>query len=95
MLAADALICPRCGNLSSLCSDPNVDWHPQETVCWATATREWGIRRLQAKHKDFKPDATDARGEPLMSPLDGVALWVTDVDLDALRATGDADSDQQ
>lgn len=95
MLAADALVCPRCGNLTSVCSDPDVDWHPQETVCWASATRDWGLRRLQAQHKDFDYDATDERGELLMSPLDGMAVWVSDVDLDALRAAGDTGDEQE
>lgn len=88
MQAAAALVCS-CGNLRSVCSDPALDWHPQESVCWVAATREWGIRRVRAKHKDFKEDATDDRGELRMSPLDGVSIWVSDIDLESLSADSD------
>lgn len=88
MTAAHSLICS-CGNLRSVCSNPDVDWHPQESVCWATATRQWGVRRLQDQHKDFDYEARDERGEPLMSPLDGVSVWVSDVDIEALSGRAD------
>lgn len=88
MFAAYSLICS-CGNLRSVCSDPDVDWHPQESVCWASATRQWGVRRLQEQHKGFDYEARDDRGEPLMSPLDGVSVWVSDVDLEALASKAD------
>lgn len=90
MLAADELVCS-CGNLRSVCSDPDRDWHPQESVCWVAATRAWGVRRLQAQHKDFDLTATDERGELLMSPLDGVSVWVSDVDFEALAAARGAE----
>ena len=64
-------MCSSCGNLRSECSDPAIDWHPHEAVCWATASRDWGIRRLQEKHKNAKP-STDA-----LHPLDGVLVWVS------------------
>lgn len=64
-------MCGSCGNLRSECSDPSIDWHPHEAVCWATATRDWGVRRLQEKHKNAKPD-TEA-----LHPLDGVSVWVS------------------
>ncbi|CAA9242664.1 MAG: hypothetical protein AVDCRST_MAG83-1726 [uncultured Arthrobacter sp.] len=64
-------------------------------MCWATATREWGIRRLQAKHKDFDFEKRDGNGELVMSPLDGVAVWVSDVDLEALGATEGPDQPEQ
>lgn len=84
MLAAAEMVCSQCGNLRSVCSDPAVDWHPQESVCWASATQQWGIRRLRIKHKDFDPDALDDRGEPLMDPRDGVSVWVSDIDIEAM-----------
>jgi len=84
MVAAHVLVCSQCGNLRSVCSDPAMDWHPQESVCWPTATRQWGVRRLQDEHKDFDLKARDERGELRMSPLDGVSVWVSDVDLEAL-----------
>jgi hypothetical protein len=88
MLAAASLICGRCGNLRSVCSDASIDWHPQESVCYPTGTREWGVRRVQAKHKNFKPDATDERGELLMSPLDGLTVWVSDIDIESMARSG-------
>lgn len=62
-------MCPSCGNLRSECSDPTRDWHPHTTVCWATATRDWGARRLAEKHKhaDLADDA--------LHPLDGVSIF--------------------
>lgn len=68
-MAHDALVCPRCGNLRSECSDPTRDWHPHADTCWATATREWGARRLAEKHKDDEPN-----GDTL-HPLDGVSVY--------------------
>lgn len=70
-MAHDDLVCPRCGNLRSECSDPDVDWHPHESVCWATASRDWGVRRLHSKHEGKKPNP-DA-----LHPLDGVAVYVS------------------
>ena len=70
--ALDLLVCPSCGNLRSVCSDPARDWHPHESVCWPTATREWGVRRLQAKHE--KVEVSD----DALHPLDGVSVWVAD-----------------
>lgn len=99
MVAAHLLICAKCGNLRSVCSDPSVDWHPQESVCWPTATRQWGERRLHEEHKDFDPKARDSNGELGMSPLDGVSVWVSDIDYEALsERVGDQDrkdGDQQ
>lgn len=65
------LICSSCGNLREECSDPERDWHPHESTCYATGTREWGIRRLREKHKSTSV-ASDA-----MHPLDGVSVWVS------------------
>lgn len=51
ILHYDAEVCPQCGNLRSECSDPTIDWHPRSSVCWATASREWGERVLRKKHE--------------------------------------------
>lgn len=83
MLAAAAMVCRQCGNLRSECSDPDVDWHPQESVCWATATRDWGIRVLADRHKDEKP------GIDAIHPLDGVTVWTSRDDLAAVRGEPD------
>lgn len=69
-MAHDALVCPECGHLRSVCSDPTIDWHPHTTTCWATASREWGLRRLAEKYQDEKP-STD-----MLHPLDGVSVFV-------------------
>lgn len=66
-----------CGNLRSVCSDPSIDWHPQTSVCYASASVAWGQRRLREKH----PKVPDGKSESL-HPLDGVSVWVTDVELD-------------
>lgn len=84
-MAESALVCQRCGNLRSVCSDPARDWHPQESVCYSTATVEWGTRRLRAEHKDFNTESRDERGELLMSPLEGVSVWASDIDFEAMR----------
>lgn len=63
------LVCPDCGNLRSVCSDPSVDWHPHKAVCYASAAAEWGARVLQERFGDTKaPDGA--------LPLDGVKVWV-------------------
>ena len=73
MVAEYELVCPSCGNLRSECSDPSIDWHPHTSVCYATATREWGIRKLQEKHKNVEPSSN------ALHPLDGVSVYVATV----------------
>ena len=73
LLHYDAEVCPSCGNLRSECSDPAVDWHPRTSTCWATASREWGIRVLRERHKNAKDD----KGS--LHPLEGVSAWVSQV----------------
>jgi seryl-tRNA synthetase len=68
LLARDALVCGKCGNLRSVCSDPEVDWHPHIDTCYASATTEWGARRLQDR---YKADAEDGA----LHPLDGVVIY--------------------
>lgn len=67
-------MCRRCGNLRSECSDPSRDWFPQEAVCWASATVEFGQRELHEFYKDVKPLPG------ALHPLDGVAVYATDID---------------
>ncbi len=69
LMAHSALVCPDCGNLRSVCSDPSIDWHPQTATCWPTATRQWASEQLAKKHKEWK-------GEGL-HPAAGRSLWVT------------------
>lgn len=70
-MAYEAEVCSSCGNLRSVCSDPNIDWHPRISTCYATASREWGDRRLAEKYKDWKSDSVHDH------PLDGVTVWVS------------------
>ena len=70
-MAHDMLVCSRCGNLRSECSDSTIDWHPNESTCWATASRDWGWRRLHEKYADDPP------GTAALHDLDGVAVYVT------------------
>lgn len=67
-------MCSSCGNLRSVCSDPLIDWHPRTTVCWATATREWGKRVLEKRYEksDFPTDS--------LTPLDGRAVYVSEIE---------------
>jgi hypothetical protein len=67
-------VCPSCGNLRSVCEDPDRLWYPQRSVCWATASRENVVRRLNEKRRDVEPD----RG---YLPSDGEHIWVSTHDL--------------
>ena len=71
LLAYDAEVCPNCGNLRSVCSDPSIDWHPHTSTCWAGATRDWGVRRFQEKHKDEPFEPTKIHS------TEGVSIWVS------------------
>lgn len=67
-------VCPDCGNLRSVCSDPNVPLYPQRRMCYATAVRDLTVRRVRARHK----------GEPgteELHALDGMSVWVSTADL--------------
>jgi hypothetical protein len=67
-------VCPDCGNLRSVCSDPERAFYPQRRMCYATAVRELTLRRLQAKHKQ-EPGIDD------LHPLDGMGVYVSPDDL--------------
>lgn len=64
-------VCPECGNLRSVCSDPTIDWHPRTSVCYPSAAIEWGQRRLRERWGDKK-------AEDGATPLDGVGIYATD-----------------
>lgn len=74
-LAYFAEVCPSCGNLRSVCSDPSRDWFPQRTMCYATASRDLVIRRLRKKHEKKEPGTKD------LHPFDGMDVWVSEFDL--------------
>ena len=71
VLHYDAEVCPQCGNLRSECSDPAVDWHPRTSVCWATASREWGEQVLRKKHEK------ETVGEDALPYMSGRWVWVS------------------
>lgn len=62
-------MCPSCGNLRSVCSDPTRDWYPYREVCRATAARELTWRRLGAKYPPL-----DDKNASIPHPLDGVGV---------------------
>jgi hypothetical protein len=68
-------VCDQCGQLRSVCSDPETAWYPQRSICWATATRQNIGRKWHTKHEKAKPDALG------YLPDDGVTLWVATSDL--------------
>lgn len=73
MLAEDELVCS-CGNLKSVCSDPDIGLYPQRSMCYVTAAESVTWRRLRAKHKDNEPGAKP-------HPLDGLTVWMSEHDL--------------
>lgn len=83
--------CPKCNRPRSVCSDPEVDWYPQRTVCYADMARQqvqWKWDQLHGpdSHEQFhdgsfkvwSPNRTD--GTPVAAD-DGVSLWVSTEDL--------------
>lgn len=73
MLAEDELVCPQCGHLRSVCSDPAVDWFPQKSVCYASAGEAVTHRQLDEKYGRERTDKPHT--------LDGVTIWVSSEDL--------------
>lgn len=69
LLAHDELVCRRCGNLRTVCSNPSIDWHAHTSVCWPSATAEWGNRRFRELHEDDKKSAGQLR------ETDGVVVF--------------------
>lgn len=71
----EAAVCPSCGNLRAVCSDPGVGWYPQRDMCYASAAREGVLRQLQRKHAEDKPNKDG------LLPTDGMGVWVSTEDL--------------
>lgn len=68
-------VCPSCGNLREVCSDPERVWYPQPSRCYATGTRQLTLRRLQRKYEKNQPTADR------MHPLDSLSVWASQDDL--------------
>ena len=67
-------ICPDCGNLRSICSDPEQAQYPQRRMCYASAVRDLTLRRLIKKYGH--PDGVED-----LHPLDGMGVYVSPDDL--------------
>lgn len=65
----------QCGQLRSICENPDIAWFPQRHICWSTAARTVATRRFHTKHEKAKPD------EAGYLATDGVLVWVADGDL--------------
>ncbi len=74
LFAAEKLICPKCGNLREICSDPTRAWYPQKSTCYAKAVEQAAERTWRAK-LDGKKVELDLR------PGDGTHLWASEADL--------------
>ena len=72
---AELLICPDCGNLREVCSNPDLPWYPQRHICYASKDREAIDRKWRKKHKDAAPDTVGRM------PTDGERIWVSTEDL--------------
>lgn len=73
MIAYVTEICRDCGNLKSVCSDPERPFYPQRRMCYATATREVTARRLVDKYGH--PEGVEVH------PTDGMGIWASPEDL--------------
>lgn len=73
MIAYITEICPDCGNLKTVCSDPERPFYPQRRMCYATATAAITRRRLIDRHGH--PEGTEPHH------LDGMGLWASPEDL--------------
>lgn len=66
-------MCSTCGNLIADCSNPEIDWHPRTTLCFANATTKWAWRKMNDKHKDVR-ESLDG-----LHPTEGMSIWVSTV----------------
>lgn len=68
-------ICERCGNLRSVCSNPESVWYPQRAICYATATAQQMHRRTERAYKHPEHD------DPTPHVTDGSEWWASPHDL--------------
>lgn len=71
LLAHDLLVCSRCGNLRSVCSDPTLDWHAHTATCWPSATVDWTLRRMRERDSKAKVD------DDALRETDGVTVFAS------------------
>lgn len=74
MVAESELVCQSCGGLKSVCSTSGLELYPQRDECMVAATRALVWRRAQKKYKQ-EPGTAE------LHPLDGVSVWLSEVDL--------------
>lgn len=67
-------ICIHCGNLRSVCSDPERPLFPQRSMCYVTAVKDLTARKVRAKYD--KEPSTDE-----LHPTDGMTVWASPEDL--------------
>lgn len=68
-------VCERCGNLRSVCSDPEAIWYPQRAVCYATAAAAQTHRETAKRFGHPEPD------DPSPHESDGLEWWASPHDL--------------
>lgn len=62
-------ICDHCGNLRSVCSNPERPVYPQRSMCYVTAVRDKTIRQVQEKYGE--PEGDD------LHATDGMTVWAS------------------
>jgi hypothetical protein len=85
----DQYKCPECGRTGGECADPDRDWFPQRSICYATLELISANAQYERLHKQlpyhdgtFKSWAAEpSRSHPYRF-TDGVTIWVAPVDLD-------------
>lgn len=93
--------CPKCGGPASECADPERDWFPQRTVCYAEMVRDAVERKYERLHEHapyhdgtFESWAKEPSVEHPYHFKAGVTIWVADHDVnpddDFLRRGGPA-----
>jgi hypothetical protein len=80
--------CPQCGRDRDECSDPDVDWYPQRSICWATVAQRVAIRHYNELHAEEPYHdgsfLNSAKSYSRQTPFrfdDGVTIWVSRQDL--------------
>lgn len=69
------LICPKCGNERSVCSDPTRPWYPQRSICYASAVSEQANWLFHEKNPSKRtPDKPGL-------VTDGTHVWAATEDL--------------
>lgn len=68
-------LCPDCGNLRTVCSNPESPQFPQRSICYASAARTRIWRLIQDKHGSPDPKSKADHF------TDGLSVWTSPYDL--------------